>query len=128
MIETTKAPRSIGTYSQAIKINNVVYISGQIPLAPDSMEIVSGDIARQIKQVFDNIKAIASASGGNLADIVKLTVFLTDISHFPLVNKVMDEYFNKPYPARSVVGIAELPKSTNVEIDAIMVIKETYSY
>ncbi len=129
IIQTQKAPQAIGTYSQAIKTGNTVYLSGQIPLVPETMEILEGDILAHIRQVFDNLTAVAEASGGNLADIVKLTVFLTDLSNFPLVNEIMRNYFEKPYPARAVVGVAELPKGVGVEIDGIMVISdESYHY
>jgi reactive intermediate/imine deaminase len=123
IIQTTKAPKAIGTYSQAIKINQTVYLSGQIPLVPETMLIVKGDISAQITQVFDNLKAVAEAAGGDLSDIVKLNVFLTDLSHFPLVNEIMGHYFEQPYPARAVVGVAGLPKSVSVEMDGIMHLK-----
>ncbi len=126
-VETTKAPQAIGTYSQAIKINDTVYLSGQIPLVPETMEIVAGDISLQIKQVFDNLQAVANAAGGDFFDIVKLNVFLTDLADFPIVNEIISEYFSAPYPARAVVGVAELPKGVAVEIDAVMVIREVYS-
>ena len=126
MIATQKAPQAIGTYSQAVKMNETVYLSGQIPLIPDTMEIIEGDISIQIKQVFDNLKAVAEASGGDFSDIVKLNVYLTDLSHFPVVNEIMNEYFEQPYPARAVVGVASLPKDAEVEIDAVMVIQEEY--
>ncbi len=122
-IQTTKAPKAIGTYSQAIKINQTVYLSGQIPLVPETMMIVKGDISAQITQVFHNLKAVAEAAGGDLSDIVKLNVFLTDLSHFPLVNEIMGHYFEQPYPARAVVGVAGLPKSVSVEMDGIMHLK-----
>ena len=123
IIQTTKAPKAIGTYSQAIKINQTVYLSGQIPLVPETMLIVKGDISAQITQVFDNLKAVAEAAGGDLSDIVKLNVFLTDLSHFPLVNEIMGHYFEQPYHARAVVGFAGLPKSVSVEMDGIMHLK-----
>lgn len=125
-IETNKAPQAIGTYSQAVKINDTVYLSGQIPLIPETMEVIEGDISIQIKQVFDNLNAVAKAAGGHLFDIVKLNVFLTDLSHFPIVNEIMSEYFEKPYPARAAIGVAALPKGVSIEIDAIMVIKDEY--
>lgn len=127
IINTENAPQAIGTYSQAIKVNDTVYLSGQIPLLPDTMEIIDGDISAQIRQVFENLKAVAEAAGGNFFDIVKLNVFLTDLSHFPIVNEIMSEYFSEPYPARAAVGVAALPKNVNVEMDAIMVIREEYS-
>ena len=120
VISTDKAPKAIGTYSQAIKVGNTVYFSGQIPLKPDTMELVSGDMRAQIRQVFDNLKAVAEAAGGTLADLVKLNVYLTDLSHFPLVNEVMAIYILEPYPARAAVGVAALPKGAQVEMDAIM--------
>lgn len=126
IIQTNKAPQAIGTYSQAVKINDTVYLSGQIPLIPETMEMMEGDISIQIKQVFDNLKAVAEASGGSFIDIVKLNVFLTDLSDFPIVNEIMVQYFEQPYPARAAIGVAELPKNANVEIDAIMVIQEEY--
>ncbi|MCK5831072.1 MAG: RidA family protein [Methylococcales bacterium] len=126
IIQTSKAPQAIGTYSQAVKINDTVYLSGQIPLIPETMEIIEGDIAVQIKQVFDNLKAVAEAAGGNFVNIVKLNVFLTDLSHFPIVNEIMGQYFEQPYPARAAIGVASLPKGATVEMDAIMVIEEEY--
>lgn len=120
IIKTEKAPQAIGTYSQAVKTGNTVYMSGQIPLLPETMEMVEGDIAEQIKQVFDNLTAVAEAAGGSLADIVKLNIFLTDLSHFPVVNEVMSQYFSEPYPARAAIGVASLPKDAGVEMDAVM--------
>ncbi len=129
IIETKNAPQAIGTYSQAIKVENTVYLSGQIPLDPETMDILEGDISAQIKQVFDNLTAVTIAAGGDLSNIVKLTVFLTDLSHFPIVNGIMESYFQEPYPARAVVGVAALPKGVDVEIDGIMVISdENYRY
>jgi reactive intermediate/imine deaminase len=121
-IKTANAPEAIGTYSQAIKVNNTVYLSGQIPLVPETMALNTGDMAAQIRQVFDNLQAVAQASGGNLANIVKLNIFLTDLSHFALINKIMAEYFQQPYPARAAVGVASLPKNVPVEMDAILVL------
>ncbi|MCK4588147.1 MAG: RidA family protein [Gammaproteobacteria bacterium] len=121
-IQTDSAPEAIGTYSQAIKVGGTVYLSGQIPLVPDTMELVVGDMETQIKQVFENLKAVAEAAGGGLADIAKLNIFLTDLSHFALVNEVMSGYFDQPYPARAAVGVASLPKNVPVEMDAIMVL------
>ncbi|MCF6204961.1 MAG: RidA family protein [Methylococcaceae bacterium] len=126
IISTNKAPQAIGTYSQAVKVNDTVYLSGQIPLVPETMEIVGGDISIQITQVFDNLKAVAEASGGNFFDIVKLNVFLTDLSHFPIVNEIMGKYFEQPYPARAAIGVAALPKDAKVEMDAVMIIREEY--
>ena len=122
IIRTDKAPQAIGTYSQAVKVDNTVYLSGQIPLVPETMEVVEGDMRVQIKRVFDNLTAVANAASGSLADIVKLNIFLTDLSHFPLVNEVMAEYFSEPYPARAAVGVAALPKGVAVEMDAVMVL------
>ncbi len=126
IIETKQAPQAIGTYSQAVKIDNTVYLSGQIPLVPETMEIVDDDITLQIRQVFDNLKAVAEAAGGNFFDIVKLNVFLTDLSSFPIVNEIMGEYFESPYPARAAIEVSALPKGVSVEMDAIMVIREIY--
>ena len=122
IIQTDKAPRAIGTYSQAVKAGNTVYLSGQIPLNPSTMELVEDSMSAQIKRVFDNLKAVAEASGGNLQHIVKLNVYLTDLSHFALVNDIMSQYFKQPYPARAALGVASLPKGAAVEMDAIMVI------
>jgi reactive intermediate/imine deaminase len=122
IITTDQAPRAIGTYSQAVKVGNTVYLSGQIPLEPATTQLLEGDMRSQIVRVFENLKAIATAAGGSLADIVKLTVYLTDLNHFPLVNEVMAAYFKEPYPARAAVGVAQLPKGASVEMDAIMVI------
>jgi reactive intermediate/imine deaminase len=120
IISTKNAPQAIGTYSQAVKIGSTVYMSGQIPLVPESMEMVEGDMEQQIRQVFDNLLAVARAAGGSLADIAKLNVFLTDLSNFPLVNEVMADYFEQPYPARAAIGVAALPKDAGVEMDAVM--------
>ena len=120
IISTTDAPQAIGTYSQAVKVGDTVYLSGQIPLIPETMELVDGDMRAQITRVFDNLSAVANAAGGSLADISKLNIFLTDLSHFPLVNEIMAEYFTEPYPARAAVGVASLPKGALVEMDAIM--------
>jgi len=122
IIQTDYAPKAIGTYSQAVKVGDTVYLSGQIPLVPETMEVISGDMEAQVRRVFDNLKAVAEAAGGSLADIVKLNIFLTDLSHFALVNEVMAEYFQQPYPARAAVGVASLPKDVPVEMDAIMVL------
>jgi len=120
IIATDQAPQAIGTYSQAVKVNSTVYLSGQIPLVPATMEVVEGDMRVQITQVFDNLQAVANAAGGSLNKMVKVNIFLTDLSHFPLVNEVMAEYFAEPYPARAAVGVASLPKGVAVEMDAIM--------
>ena len=122
IISTDQAPAAIGTYSQAIKVEDTVYLSGQIPLAPSTMEIVSDDIEQQIRQVFENLKAVAIAAGGNLDDIVKLNIFLTDLQHFPKINEVMAEYFQQPYPARAAIGVAQLPKDAGVEMDAVLIV------
>lgn len=121
VITSDLAPAAIGTYSQAIKVGNTVYLSGQIPLDPETMEVVKG-IEQQICRVFDNLTAVAEAAGGNLQDIVKLNIFLTDLGHFGLVNEVMARYFNQPYPARAAIGVASLPKGVPVEMDGVMVV------
>jgi reactive intermediate/imine deaminase len=121
-VSTDRAPRAIGTYSQAVRAGDTVYLSGQIPLDPATMNLVAGDMRAQIARVFDNLKAVAGAAGGTLADVVKLNVFLTDLAHFPLVNEVMAQYFREPYPARAAIGVAALPKGAAVEMDAILVI------
>ena len=123
IIHTNKAPKAIGTYSQAVKVDRTVYLSGQIPLVPETMTIIDGDITVQITQVFDNLKAVAEAAGGDLSDIVKLNVFLTDLSNFLLVNEIMGLYFQEPYPARAAIGVAALPKNVGVEMDGIMFLK-----
>lgn len=122
IIATSKAPQAIGTYSQAVKTGNTVYLSGQIPLVPETMELVAGDMEAQIRRVFDNLSAVCTAAGGSLAEIAKLNIFLTDLGHFPLVNQVMAEYFQQPYPARAAVGVAALPKGAAVEMDAVLVL------
>lgn len=122
IIHTDQAPAAIGTYSQAIKVNNTVYLSGQIPLDPETMEIVSDDVAVQITQVFDNLTAVCEAAGGDLSSIVKLNIFLTDLSNFPIVNEIMGQYFAEPYPARAAIGVRALPKDSRVEMDGIMVV------
>ena len=119
-IHTDKAPQAIGTYSQAVKVGNTVYLSGQIPLVPETMEMVEGDMEANIVRVFDNLKAVAEAAGGSFADIAKLNIFLTDLNNFSLVNEVMARYFEQPYPARAAIGVASLPKGADVEMDAIM--------
>ncbi len=122
IIQTDDAPQAIGTYSQAVKVDNTVYISGQIPLDPVSMEGVSGGIEAEITRVFDNLQAVANASGGSLADVVKLNIYLTDLGNFPTVNEIMAQYFQQPYPARAAIGVAALPKAVGVEMDAVLVI------
>ena len=124
IIKTNKAPQAIGTYSQAVRAGNTVYLSGQIPLVPETMEIEQGDMRAQIRRVFENLSAVAQAAGGGLKDVVKLNVFLTDLAHFPLVNEVMAQYFAEPYPARAAVGVAALPKGVPIEMDAIMVLEK----
>ncbi|MCK4675395.1 MAG: RidA family protein [Gammaproteobacteria bacterium] len=120
IISTDKAPQAIGTYSQAVKTGSSVYLSGQIPLIPETMEMIEGDIKQQIHRVFQNLQAVAKAAGGDLSDVVKLNVFLTNLSDFPYVNEVMAEYFQQPYPARAAIGVAALPKDAAVEMDAIL--------
>ena len=120
IISTDKAPQAIGTYSQAVKVGSTVYLSGQIPLIPETMEMVEGDMEAQIVRVFDNLSAVTQAAGGDLNDIAKLNIFLIDLSHFPLVNEVMARYFSQPYPARAAIGVASLPKDAGVEMDAVM--------
>lgn len=127
-IKTDKAPKAIGLYSQAVKINQTVYLSGQIPLDPVTMEVVVGDIEVQIRRVFDNLQAVCLASGGDLTELVKLTVYLLELENFPLVNQVMIDYFSAPFPARAAVGVVELPKGVGVEIDAVMVLRQDYNY
>lgn len=122
VIYTAKAPQAIGTYSQAIRVYDTVYLSGQIPLVPETMEIAEGDIRVHIRQVFGNLKAVAQAADGDLSDIVKLNIYLTDLSNFPIVNEIMAEYFQQPYPARAAVGVAALPKGVGVEMDGVMIL------
>lgn len=119
-ISTDRAPAAIGTYSQAVKTGSTVYLSGQIPLVPETMEMVEGGIEQQIRRVFDNLGAVAEAAGGSLADITKLNIFLVDLGNFAMVNEVMAEYFSEPYPARAAIGVASLPKGAGVEMDAVM--------
>jgi reactive intermediate/imine deaminase len=122
VIYTNRAPEAIGPYSQAIKANQTVYFSGQIPLDPDTMELVGGDISAQARRVFDNLKAVAEEAGGSLNDMVKINISLTNLENFASVNAVMADYFSEPYPARACVGVASLPKGSEVEIEAIMVL------
>jgi len=117
---TDKAPGAIGAYSQAVQAGDTVYLSGAIPLVPQTMELVSDDVRKQIVQVFDNLEAVCAASGGSFDEVVKLTVFLTDLADFPLVNEVMEERFAAPYPARAAIGVASLPKNVSVEVEGIM--------
>jgi len=121
-IHTDLAPAAIGTYSQAIRSGNTVYLSGQIPLDPKTMQLCSDVILSQINQVFTNLAAVCAAAGGSLADIVKLNVYLTDLKHFSLINDAMAHYFTEPYPARAAIGVAALPREAQVEIDGIMVL------
>jgi reactive intermediate/imine deaminase len=123
IIQTDKAPQAIGTYSQAVKVDNTVYISGQIPLDPASMKVVAGGTEAQITRVFDNLSAVAEAAGGSLKDVVKLTIFLTDLSCFPTVNEIMARYFSEPYPARAAIEVSALPKAVEVEMDAVLVLE-----
>jgi reactive intermediate/imine deaminase len=120
IVSSSEAPKAIGTYSQAVKVGKTVYMSGQIPLVPETMEMVEGDIEAQIRRVFDNLQAVARAAGGDLSDIAKLNIFLVDLGNFAVVNKVMAEYFTEPYPARAAIGVAALPRDAGVEMDAIM--------
>lgn len=122
IIQTDKAPQAIGTYSQAVKVGGTVYLSGQIPLIPGTMVLVEGNMEAQIRRVFDNLVAVAEAAGGSLADVAKLNIFLTDLGHFALVNQVMADYFQQPYPARAAIGVASLPKGAEVEMDGVMVL------
>jgi reactive intermediate/imine deaminase len=121
-IHTPRAPAAIGPYSQAIRAGNTVYLSGQIPLDPATMELVKGDIRAQIHRVFDNLAAVAEASGGSLANAVRLTVYLTDLANFPIVNEIMAKYCEEPFPARAAIGVAQLPRGAAVEIDGILVL------
>ena len=120
IIQTPLAPKAIGPYSQAVRVGDTVYISGQIPLDPASGQLVSGDIEAEIRRAFDNISAIAQAAGGSLASAVKLSVFLTDLAHFPKVNDIMATYFSEPYPARAAIGVAALPRGARVEVECIL--------
>jgi reactive intermediate/imine deaminase len=120
-IHTDSAPEAIGTYSQAIQVGDTFYLSGQIPLVPATMDLVDGDIEAQIRQVFENLQAVAVAAGGTFADVVKLNVYLTDLAHFSTVNEIMSEYFVEPYPARAAIGVAQLPRGAAVEVDAVLV-------
>ena len=121
-IHSPKAPDAIGPYSQAIAVGNTVYLSGQIPLQPETMELLEGDLSQQTHQVFKNLSAVAAAAGGKLSDMVKLTIYLTDLTAFPIVNEIMEQYFSQPYPARATVGVQALPKGAQLEIEAVMVI------
>ncbi|MBS0579362.1 MAG: RidA family protein [Proteobacteria bacterium] len=120
IIHTDKAPQAIGTYSQAVRVGDTVYMSGQIPLDPVSMQMVEGGIDAQVRRVFENLKAVAEAAGGSLAQAVKVNVYLTDLANFAKVNEVMAQYCSKPYPARAAVGVAQLPRGAQVEIECIL--------
>ena len=123
VISTERAPAAIGTYSQAVRVGDTVYLSGQIPLDPASMELVEG-IDAQIQRVFDNLQAVAEAAGGGFEQVVKLTIYLTDLGHFPRVNEIMAGYFQEPYPARAAIGVAALPKGAMVEMEGVMVLAD----
>ncbi|ACJ27153.1 Endoribonuclease L-PSP, putative [Shewanella piezotolerans WP3] len=120
IIATDKAPQAIGTYSQAVKVGSTVYLSGQIPLNPETMEMVSDEFDAQVVQVFENLTAVCAAAGGSLSDIVKLNIFMTDLSNFATVNEIMGRYFEQPYPARAAIGVSQLPKGSLVEMDGVM--------
>ena len=131
IISTSKAPAAVGTYSQAVSVTGgtTVYLSGQIPLVPETMEIVDGDIENEIHQVFKNLSAVCQEAGGDLSNIVKLNIFLTDLNNFAVLNEIMASYFDQPYPARAAIGVNELPKGVSVEMDGVMVINsDQYSY
>ena len=131
IISTSKAPAAVGTYSQAVAVTagTTVYLSGQIPLVPETMEVVKGDIEDQIHQVFKNLTAVCQEAGGDLSNIVKLNIFLTDLNNFAVLNEIMSSYFDQPYPARAAIGVNELPKGVSVEMDGVMVIdSDQYSY
>ena len=121
-ISTTAAPQAIGTYSQAIRAGDTVYLSGQIPLDPRTMELVTGGFEAQARRVFENLSAVAAAAGGTLANAVKLNIYLTDLGNFAELNRVMAEYFTAPYPARATLGVASLPRGAAVEVDAVLVL------
>ncbi|HEY1284055.1 MAG TPA: RidA family protein [Steroidobacteraceae bacterium] len=120
IIQTERAPKAIGTYSQAVRVGDTVYLSGQIPLDPATMELVTGDIEKEIRRVFENLKAVAEAAGGSLAQAVKVNVYLTDLANFAKVNEVMAQYIPEPFPARAAVGVAQLPRGSRVEIEAVL--------
>lgn len=125
-IHTDSAPAAIGTYSQAVKAGNIVYLSGQIPLLPASMTIVSDDMSEQTHQVFKNLSAVAKAAHGSLEDVVKLSIYMTDLGNFAIVNEVMAHYFNEPYPARATVGVSSLPKNAQLEVEAVMILDNQF--
>ena len=120
IIQTDRAPQAIGTYSQAVRVGDTVYLSGQIPLDPVTKELVGGGIEAEIRRVFENLQAVAAAAGGTLAQAVKVNIYLTDLSHFPKVNEIMAQYFPQPYPARAAVGVAQLPKGARVEAECVL--------
>jgi reactive intermediate/imine deaminase len=120
IVHTGKAPSAIGTYTQAVKHGNLVFLSGQIPLDPDTMELVAGDFETRARRVFDNLKAVAEAAGGSMDQVLKVNIYLTDLANFATVNAVMADYFDEPYPARAAVGVASLPKGTDVEAEAVL--------
>ena len=131
IISTNKAPAAVGTYSQAVSVTGgiTIYLSGQIPLVPETMEIVDGGIENEIHQVFKNLTAVCQEAGGDLSNIVKLNIFLTDLNNFAVLNEIMASYFDQPYPARAAIGVNELPKGVSVEMDGVMVINsDQYSY
>ena len=128
IIATSNAPKAIGSYSQATEAGGTVYLSGQIPLDPETMKLVEGSFAEQLARVFENLKGVAEAAGGSLADVVKLTIYIADMSNYPKVNEVMAEFFEAPYPARAAVGVAALPMNVPVEVDAIMVVGSSSEY
>lgn len=125
IISTDKAPSAIGTYSQAVKVGTTVYLSGQIPLIPETMEMISDDFTEQTHQVFKNLVAVCQAAGGEIQNMVKVNIFLTDLSHFATVNEIMSQYFKQPYPARAAIGVAQLPKGSQIEIDGILELPST---
>ncbi len=122
VISTPQAPKAIGPYSQAVRVGDTVYLAGQIPLNPQTMDMDEGEMPEQIARVFENLSAVAQAAGGTLQDVVKLNVYLTDLSNFPIVNEVMAQFFQQPYPARAAVGVAALPRGATVEMDAVLVL------
>ncbi|MCS5592834.1 MAG: RidA family protein [Gammaproteobacteria bacterium] len=131
IIATDKAPAAVGTYSQAVAVTGgtTIYLSGQIPLVPETMEVIEGGIAEEINQVFQNLTAVCNEAGGDLSNIVKLNIFLTDLSNFPIVNEIMAQYFDQPYPARAAIGVKALPKAVSVEMDGVMMVNsDQYSY
>jgi len=123
IVHTDEAPAAIGTYSQAVKVGNTVYLSGQIPLDPKTMTLVNDTIEAEIHQVFKNLRAVATAAGGTLADVVKLNIYLTDLGHFAKVNEIMSQYFQPPYPARAAIGIGSLPRGCRMEADGVLVLE-----